>query len=249
MAKKSVLITGAGSGIGQATAKLFAENGFTVILVGRNVDKLKHTEMLVKDNGGNGFIFPCDLTDLEATKSLVEFVLEKVGKIDILINNAGASSQNRTTLKTTEFEARNMVDLNLLAPFFLCQYIVPTMLKQNQGTIINIASLSGISIGLIGGPMYSAVKAGLIHFSKYLNAEFVNTGLRVSCIIPGEVDTDAINKRPIKPSEASIATMLQPEDLAKTIFTIATSEDRILFEEVVITPRFRRDMSNEIVSS
>ena len=117
MAKKSVLITGAGSGIGQATAKLFAENGFTVILVGRNVDKLKHTEMLVKDNGGNGFIFPCDLTDLEATKSLVEFALEKVGKIDILINNAGASSQNRTTLKTTEFEARNMVDLNLLAPF------------------------------------------------------------------------------------------------------------------------------------
>ena len=241
------IVTGAGSGIGRATAIKLAEKAATIVLVGRTVAKLDSVRKEIETRGGVATTEPCDVADLDAVRRLPQTVLETHGRIDVLVNNAGSSSRNRTTLTTTPEEAEHMARVNLLGPFFLTQAVLPHMLDKNRGTIVNVSSLAATSPSRLGGAFYSAVKAGLRNFTQYLNIELQNTGIRATSILPGEVDTPTLEARPTPPPSEARATMLRPEDVADAIVLAIVSPHRATVEEIIVRPRHQRDTSAELV--
>ncbi len=241
------IVTGAGTGIGEAASLMLAERGAAVVLVGRTASRLERVRRAIQDKGGVADARACDVGDVEAVRGLAEGVLADYGRVDVLVNNAGASSRNRTTLKTTPAEAEAMMRVNLVGPFFLAQAVLPAMLARKRGAIVNVSSIAGANPSRIGGAFYGAVKAGLLNFTRYLNVELENSGVRACCILPGEVDTPAMENRPVVPDADARATMLAAEDVAEAILLAVSSPHRSLVEEITVRPTYRRDMSREMM--
>ena len=247
MKDKVCIITGGGSGMGRATAIKLAQQGAITVLMGRTKAKLEEVHREIESLGGKAEVAPCDVRDVEAVRRLAESTLERHGRIDVLVNNAGSSSKHRTTLTTTPQEAEDVVRVNLMGPFFLTQAVLPSMLEAKSGTIVNVSSMAALSPSRLGGPIYSAAKAALLSFTRFLNVEFKNSGVRACCIIPGESNTATIDNRPVPPSPEARTNMLTPEDVADAVVLAITSPHRVLVEEIVITPRVQRDVSKELV--
>ena len=246
---KVCIITGGGSGIGRATAIMMAGEGATVVLVGRTASKVEEVQFEIESSGGKATAFGLDVTDERGVKAMVESVLAEHGKIDILLNNAGHSSIHRKLLTTTSEEMKSVFDSNVLGSVLCAQAVVPAMLEAGEGTIINISSLAGVTPGLLAGMAYGAAKAGVINFTQFLNAELRNTGIRASVVIPGEVDTPILDKRPVNPSADARETMVTAEDAAEAITMIARLPSRAAIPELVIRPTYLRDTSAEVGTS
>lgn len=246
MEGKVCIITGAGSGIGRSTAIKLARRGAVPVLVGRTPSKLEEVQAQVQAGGGRAVAAPCDVTDVQAVRALVRWVLDEHGHIHALVNNAGYSTRNRTVLTITPEEVDEVVRVNLTGPMFFTQAVLPSMLKAREGTIVNVASGAGLAGSRLSGPAYSAAKAGIINFTRYLNLELRNSGVRACCVIPGEVDTPILEKRPVVPSSEARATMLSPDDVAEAIVLAIALPHRALLEEVVVRPRHFRDFSAEL---
>ena len=176
----------------------------------------------------------------------VKDILDRYGRIDVLVNNAGHSSQHRMLLTTTPDEVRGVMESNLNGSIFCTQAVVPAMKEQKEGTIINISSMAGINGSPLAGMIYSAAKAAVINFTSFLNAELKNTGIRASVVIPGEVDTPILDGRPKPPSSESRSTMVTAEDTAEAILLIANLPQRVCIPELVIRPTYMRDTSAEV---
>ena len=241
------IVTGAGSGIGEATSIMLGGRGAQVVLVGRTLSKLERVRRAIEAGGGAADVRPCDVGDMAAIRRLAEGVLSDYGHVDVLVNNAGFSSRNRTTLKTTPDEAEAMMRVNLMGPFFLTQAVLPGMLARKEGTIVNVSSLSATNPSLLGGSFYGAVKAGLLNFTRCLNIELGNSGVRACCILPGEVDTPTLENRPVVPDAAARATMLTAEDVAEAVLLAVANPHRSLVEEITVRPTYRRDLSHELM--
>lgn len=241
------IVTGAGTGIGEAASRMLADRGASVVLVGRTASRLERVRQAIEARGGAADARPCDVGDVDAVRGLADGVLRDYGRVDVLVNNAGASSHNRTTLRTTPDEAEAMMRVNLMGPFFLTQAVLPGMLARKQGTIVNVSSVAGTNPSRIGGAFYGAVKAGLLNFTRYLNVELENSGVRACCILPGEVDTPAMENRPVVPDAEARSTMLAAEDVAEAILLATASPHRSLVEEITVRPTYRRDMSREMM--
>lgn len=243
---KVCIITGGGSGIGRSAALMMAREGARVMLAGRTASKVEEVKKEIESAGGAAGAFALDVADHEAVHRMVATVLDAYGRIDILVNNAGHSSPHRMLLTTTPEEVRSVIDSNLVGTVFCAQAVVPAMLKARQGTIINVASLAGVNPGMLGGMIYSAAKAAVINFTGYLNTELKNTGIRASVVIPGEVDTPILDKRPVPPSAQARATMVTAEDVAEAIMLIARLPQRTAIPELIIRPTMQRDTSKEV---
>lgn len=185
---KTVVITGASSGIGAATARIAAQKGYSVLVTARRVGRLEQLCDEINSNGGRAFFFAADLTDPEKIAELVTAVQERFEKVDVLINNAGLGR-----LKWLDQLAPSDIDLqiklNLIAAIQLTRAILPGMIQNKQGQIIFINSIAG----LIGTPTYSvyaASKFGLRGFSEALRREVFRYGIKVSSVYPGGVDTE-----------------------------------------------------------
>ncbi len=241
------IVTGAGSGIGEAASLMLADSGARVVLVGRTLSKLERVRREIDARGGAADVRPCDVGGVSAVRSLAQGVLGDYGRVDVLVNNAGFSSRNRTTLTTTPEEAEAMMRVNLMGPFFLTQAVLPGMLQRNRGMIVNVSSLAATSPSRVGGAFYSAVKAGLLNFTRYLNVELENSGVRACCILPGEVDTPTLENRPVVPGADARSTMLSAGDVAEAVLLAAASPHRSLVEEITVRPSFRRDLSGELM--
>ncbi len=186
--KRVAIITGSGTGIGKATALLFAKEGANVILFGRRDEKLKEVKDEIKDSHGKDAItVPGDVTNIDDIKSLVNTTLERYGKIDILINNAG-------TFRTTEFldiditEWDRVMNSNLKGVFLITKEVIPHMLDKKGGVIVNIASILGM-VAVPNATAYNSSKGGLIMFTKSIAAEYAKHNIRANCICPGLVAT------------------------------------------------------------
>ncbi|MYB66532.1 SDR family oxidoreductase [Candidatus Poribacteria bacterium] len=241
------IITGGGSGIGRDAALKIAREGATVVIVGRTESKLESTISEIKTMGGTAEYYTLDVSDFNAVQKMVDDVYEKYGRIDVLVNNAGHSSHNRRLLNTTPEETRSVVDSNLIGTFFCTQAVVPTMLKAKSGTIINISSLAAVTPGPFSGFAYGAAKAGVINFTEFLNNDLRNTGIRASVIIPGEVATPILDKRPIPPDTDARAMMVDVAETSAAILLVATLPPRSNIPELVIRPTMHRDMTGEVV--
>ena len=243
---KVCIVTGGGSGIGRAAALLMAAQGARVAVVGRTESKLAAVRGEIELQGGGALALSLDVADHAAVQRMAADVLATWGRVDVLVNNAGHSSAHRMLLTTTPEDIRSTIDTNLAGTIYCSQAVMPAMQAAGGGTIINVASLAGVGGSLLGGPSYSAAKAGVINFTQYLNAEFRNSGLRASVIIPGEVDTPIVEQRPVHPSAEARATMATSEDVARAILLVADLPQRTLIPELTIRPTYLRDTSAEV---
>lgn len=188
---KAALVTGATGGIGESIAKALHAQGATVGISGRNADKLA---ALAKDLSSRVHVLPADLSDAAATDKLVEDAIVAMGKIDILINNAGLTRDN-LALRMKDEDWQAVLDVNLTAPFRLARACLKGMMKNRWGRIVNITSIVGVT-GNPGQVNYAASKAGMIGWSKSLAAEIASRNVTVNCIAPGFIATamtDALN--------------------------------------------------------
>ena len=243
---KVCFITGGGSGIGRATANKMAKEGARIIVVGRTQTKIAETVSSIKKDGGYASGYATDVSDQALVDDLVSSVIQEHSKIDLLLNNAGHSSKHRRLTTTTTTEIQSVIDSNLIGTIYCSQAVVPYMISAEEGTIINVASIAGLSPSNLGGMIYSAVKAAVIYFTGFLNDDLKNTGIRASVVIPGEVDTPILDNRPIPPDENARAKMVTAEDTAEAISMIARLPLRTNIPELQIRPTFIRDNSGEI---
>lgn len=232
---KSILITGGGSGIGLAAARALLGEGARVCIAGRDEAKLRKAAEELK--AGDRLLHrACDVTDAEQVKALVAFATEKLGKVDILINNAGMNVKERAVRELTPQSWRHQVQANLDGAFFCVHAVLPQMLSRKEGLIINVNSVAGVRASPLGGAAYSAAKFGLHAMALCLAEEVREAGIRVSTIYPGEVDTPILENRPRPVTDEHRQRILQPEDVAQAVLFVATLPPRASIPELVIKP-------------
>ena len=196
---KVALITGGTSGIGAATAILFAKEGAKVAITGRNEKRGEEIISQIRDGGGNAFFVRTDVSKAGDCRRAVEQTLTTFGRLDILFNNAGVFYAH-TTLDCTEEEWDQQIDINLKGTFLMSKYALPSMIAQGSGVIINNSS----GWGLVGGDAavaYCASKGGVVLLTKAMAVDHGRQGIRVNCICPGDVDT------PMLPEDAAFRGM------------------------------------------
>ena len=243
---KVCIITGGGSGIGRSSGLMMAEEGAVVVAVGRTASKVEQVRDEIVSNGGTAEAYGVNVADKDGVTAMVNEVLTKHGRVDVLVNNAGHSSPHRMLLTTTLDDLRSVYDSNLVGSVFCTQSVVPAMVDAGRGTIINVSSMAGVNASPLAGMSYSAAKAAVINFTAFLNAEYRNTGIRASVVIPGEVDTPILDGRPVVPSAEARETMVTAEDTAEAITLIARLPQRAAIPELIIRPTWLRDTSAEI---
>ncbi len=230
---KIVWVTGAGSGIGRATAVAFARAGARVALTGRRVEALTETAAAI---GGSPAVVPADLRDPAAITRAHDGVVAALGPVDVLVNNAGSNSTARFWRDLTPDALAGVLDVNLRAPFLCAMAVLPAMRAKGGGTLIHIASVAAVMVFPPSGSAYGASKSGVAQMSAHLNAEEGVNGIRSMCIHPGEVATDILDRRPVPPSAAERALMLQAEDVAAAAVFVAGLPARATVADLTIVP-------------
>lgn len=187
--KKTIIVTGASRGIGAAIVNLLAGEDYNIILnYNKSEEIAKKMKQEFTEKGYSVEIYKADVSQREQVKGLVKFTIEKFGKIDILINNAGIS-QTRLFTDITDEDWNNMLNVNLNSVFYMTQEVVPYMIHEKNGCIINISSIWG-SVGASCEVHYSVSKAGVDAMTKSLAKELGTSNIRVNSIAPGIIDTD-----------------------------------------------------------
>jgi NAD(P)-dependent dehydrogenase (short-subunit alcohol dehydrogenase family) len=183
---KVAIITGAGSGIGAASAKLFAQEGANLVVADMNQDTGLEVVRQITEAGGTAVFVQTDVSRTADIEHMIEATVDSFGKIDILFNNAGILGTPLENL--TEAHWRKELDIMLTGPFLACHHAIPIMKKQGSGNIINTGSVASFIAGG-SSPGYTAAKGGLLMLTKYLGKALAKDHIRVNCICPGAVDT------------------------------------------------------------
>ncbi len=194
---KSVLVTGAGSGIGRATAVKLANKGAKLTLTGRREEPLRETARLVEEAGGEARLVAGDVTDPATQERVVQAAVESFGGLDVLVNNAGNVRAGRLEDISAE-EVRTQIEVNLLAPVLLTRAALPTLMESGDAAVVNVSS----GFGLVGMPFYStyaSTKAGIAHFGEALRRELFGEGVHVMTIYPGATETPMMDNNEAGP--------------------------------------------------
>lgn len=233
--EKICLVTGGGSGIGLAVAQAFLTEGARVAIAGRDEGKLRRAA--AKLAGGDRLTFyPLDVADPKQVEATVRRLREQWGPVEILVNNAGLNLRRRSVRELTPEDWQLLLRVNLDGAFYCVHAVLPAMLERRDGVIINISSIAGKRAGPLGGAAYAASKFGMRALGMCLAAEETNSGVRVSTIYPGEVDTPILELRPQPVNEEQRRRILQAEDVAAAVLFVATLPPRVSVPELVIKP-------------
>lgn len=243
---QTVMITGAGSGIGKEAALLIAAEGARVVLTGRRAAPLQAVADRITEAGGRAYIRSFDVASRKACFDAVNWVKKTVGPVDILVNNAGSASKVLNARFLSEEEWNSTIAINLTAVFNLTQAVLPDMLSRGRGTVITVSSLAVVNPNLLGGAAYGAAKAGVKNFMTFLHNTFRNQGLRATTILPGETNTPIMDNRARPPLESERAIMLDPHDVARAILLCASLQQGAMIPELHICPTLMRDTSADI---
>lgn len=185
---KVVVITGASSGLGEATAKLLSVQGAIVVLAARRTERIDKLAADIKEKGGKALAITTDVTDVEQVRKLVDKTVNEFGRIDVMINNAGLMQQSPLDSGKIE-EWNNMIDLNIKGVLYGISAVLPVMQKQKSGHIINVSSVAGHKV-TPAGSVYCATKFAVLAISEGLRQEVKPYNLRTTVISPGAVDTE-----------------------------------------------------------
>ena len=226
-----VIVTGSGSpkGIGKTIAKKFAAQGAQVIITDMNAEGVKNTVAEITAEGGKAYGIVGNITDPESVNSLVAEVMDKFGRIDVLINNAGIS-QKVTVADMTLEDMKRIFNVNVFGLFLVTQACAKVMVDQKYGRIVSLSSVSAKrGGGVFGGAHYSASKAAVLAFSKNLSREICKYGVTINCVCPGLINTEIWKSLPEEDAKKVIdgIPMGRPgetEEVADTILFLASKE-------------------------
>ncbi len=234
----SAVITGAGSGVGEAVAVALARDGWNLALVGRRPALLEATRqrLVAARPGAVGLICPCDVADAGAVERMAVQVLGSFGAVDVLVNAAGTNTPQRALAVLSPADYHRLLETNLDGAYYCVQAFLPGMRQRRAGTIVNIVSDAGKQASPKAGPAYVMSKFGLAGLTQAINAEERANGVRACAIFPGDIDTPILNLRPAPPSPEARARMLQAEDVAAAVLLAIQLPARAIVEELVLRP-------------
>ncbi len=236
---KVAWITGGGSGIGLAGAMELAQAGAQVVISGRNA--ATNAAALKKLRAqGSAEVLQLEVSDAKAVAEAAKDILGRHARIDILINSAGSNLGKRNLHNMSVEGWDEVVRINLSGLFYCCHAVLPAMRTQQDGLIINISSWAGRYASTLTGPAYNATKRAVIALTESINAEECAHGIRATSVLPGEVATPILEKRPLPPAREEREKMLQAEDLGQTILYLASLPPRACVNELIISPTWNR---------
>jgi len=232
---KVTLVTGATSGIGRATAILFADEGCKVVVVGRRRDKGEELVNSIGKRGGDAYYVQADVSKATDCERMVRTAVEKYGRLDIVFNNAGIIHVARVT-DTSEADWDRVIDVNLKGVFLVSKYAIPEMLKAGGGSIVNTGSIYG-NLGAGSYTAYCASKGGVLNLTRALAMEYADKNIRINCVSPGSVMTEMLeqeiriwggnNPEEQKEKFAQMQPnrrIASPEEVAKVVLFLASDD-------------------------
>lgn len=229
-----VIITGGKSGIGKSTAELFLQEGAKVIVF----DIKKPEKSCVGKNCKSIYFFKTDVTDEAQVKSMMRYIYKNFGRIDVLFNNVGLYC-SKDTLSFSLCEWENMLKINLTSVFLCCKYVIPLMIRNHKGTIINMSSIDALQ-GEGKAMAYSATKSGIIALTKSLAKEFAKYNIRVNCVVPGPIITPLFKKwNTIKDMllikrNIPLGRFGIPKDVANSVLFLASEEASFITGKTIV---------------
>lgn len=237
---KIAWVTGAGSGIGEAAALALAGAGATLVLTGRRPEPLEAVAARIVAAGGAALVLPGDLTRPGTAGDIVAEIERRFGRLDLLVNNAGLNIAARAWRDLSLEGIDTVLQGNLSAAFYCAAAALAPMRRQHGGVLIHTASWAGKYVSPVSGPAYTAAKHGVVAMSHSINMEEFGNGIRSTAILPAEVATPILDKRPVPPNAEERAVMLQPEDLGALVLFVATQPPRVCLNEITISPTQNR---------
>ena len=222
---KVAIITGGSRGIGRGVAVAFAREGAAVVIVGRNKQDCDATAAFISAKGGTAISIPADVSKEEDVTRIAEQTIEKLHRIDVLVNSAAVNLPYRVVSDVTMADWNWIIGVNLTGIFLCCKAVLPQMKKQHFGKIINFSSIGGLS-GAPGRAPYRATKAAIINFTECLSAEVKEFGIDANTICPCVVETDML--RETKKTVAIPNIPMPPEEMAEVAVFLASNEGRAI---------------------
>lgn len=234
--KQVAIVTGGSRGIGAAIVKKLAADGMHVVAVARNVDKLQAVVTEVTSAGGSAEMIACDIADAVALAAMIDQVVEKHGRLDVLVNNAGITKDG-LIMRMDDADFDSVIQTNLKSAFVTIRAAARPMMRAKYGRIINISSVSGVA-GNAGQANYAASKAGLIGLSKSVAKELGGKGITCNCIAPGFITTDMTDVLPdiVKQEVLKVIPLKrlgQAEEVAAAVGFLASREASYITGQVL----------------
>ncbi|MDP1899481.1 MAG: SDR family oxidoreductase [Rubrivivax sp.] len=243
LANKVAIVTGASSGIGYATAKMFAREGAKVVVTARRQAELDRLVSQIVEDGGQAVAVAGDVRDEALAKLVVETAIQRFGGLDIAFNNAGIIGEMGPVHDVSLAGWRDTLDTNLTSAFLGAKYQVPAMIARGGGSLIFTGTFVGYSVGMPGMAAYAASKAGLIGLTQVIAAEFGAKGIRANAILPGGTDTPmSITNAPGATSEVlafveglhALKRMAKPDEIARSVLHLASDASSFITGAVLL---------------
>jgi NADP-dependent 3-hydroxy acid dehydrogenase YdfG len=238
LADHVAIVTGASSGIGEATAEALADEGASVVLAARRADELETLADRIESGGGDALVVPTDVTEEDDIDSLVETVTDEYGRIDILVNNAGVMLVEPLERASRE-NLRQMVEVNLLGLMTLTHAVLPVMQDQEGGHIVNVSSVAGrrTAANFSG---YNATKFGVNAFTEAVRKEVTSQNIRTTVVEPGAVDTELpthiTDEQVLERFAEMDMPMLEPADIARSVVYATRQPEHVNVTELMVMP-------------
>lgn len=234
---KTAVITGGGSGVGQAITLKLAQQGWRVAIIGRREKTLQETIALAGAHASQITHHVCDIGDASAVAVTGKLILSEFGEVELLVNAAGTNAPRRSLEVLSLEDYHAMLATNLHGAYYCVQSFLPQMRARKNGTIINIISDAGKQASPKAGPGYVMSKFGLAGLTQSINAEERANGIRASAIFPGDIDTPLLDKRPQVPDATARAKMMRAEDVADCALFCINLPTHVIVEEMLVRPR------------
>ncbi len=230
-----VLVVGASSGIGRETAILFAAEGAKVVASARREDRLRELQKTLAGQGQTIEIFPADVSDPAQMENLNDYAEKVFGPVDILVYASGTNTPQRYLTKLTPPVWNELITVNLNGAYYATAAVLPKMRERKAGHLIYVSSISGL-VPDVSGSAYQASKRGVLGLAHAVRVEEKEHGIRTCAVCPGLVETEILEKRPVKPDAATLAKALQPVDVAEAILAVAKLPARAAVPELQLMP-------------
>ena len=230
-------ITGAGTGIGEGAARSLAAAGMQVVLSGRRREKL---EGVAKAIGPAASIEELDVASRDSVKDCAERIIQTHGKLNVLVASAGINVKERNWHNVSLDDWDSVIRIDLDGAFYCCKAVLPQMIEQGGGLIINISSWAGKHVSVVTGPAYTAAKHAMNAMNESINMEAGIYGVRACAVCPGEVATPILDNRPVPVSDEDRAKMVQPEDCGDIVRFLSALPPHVCINELTVSPTWNR---------